>query len=307
MMIPRINEKEYKRLYSEEINKQTSWILRSNLCVNLFINDIFEENKFLEMIVFDKEYDILKNDSSKTFTDNIREYFDHKYAVSLRKNVSRIEAPETISGIMNFPYLNWNQVGEFIEKIPDNWTLFIINPILMRYSEGSIGLFFTPKYCDNYYIGEVNKFIQSKTGYPLFLEYAKEDYVKKIIYNKPELSLENYIKEMKAWGKNKGLSKLLDFWKNNDCVEIDSFEDSFNDYKDDIPYLIWHDINLITIESNIPFELIHEENGEILGPYNLFCLDKSFKVADIDNTVLKLNSSQIDDLLEGKYDFKLTE
>lgn len=307
IMIQEINEKEYERLFNEKMNNQTSWILRSNLCVNSFINDIFEENRFLERIVFDREYDILKNNSSKIFIDNIREYFDHEYGVSLKNNISRIDSPETISGIMNFPYLNWNNVEEFIEKIPDNWILFIINPILMRYSESSIGLFFTPKYCDSYHIVECNNFIQSRTGYPLFLEYTIKANVNEIKYYKPELSLENYVKEMKEWGKNKGLSKLLDFWKDNDCIKIESFENSFNDYKDNLPHSIWYNINFKDIKSNTPFKLINEENGEVLGPYHRFCLDKSFKLADIDNGVVKLTDSQIDDLLEGKYDFKLIE
>ena len=177
----------------------------------------------------------------------------------------------------------------------------------MRYAEGSIGLFFTPKYGDDHYIKACNDFIKSRTGYSLFLEYTTKDNIKEITYDKPELTLENYVKDMKKYGQNKGLSKLLDFWKENDCVKIDSFENSFNDYKDYLPHRIWHDINFKDIKSTIPFELINEENGEVLGPYNRFCLDKSFKLADVDNGVLELTDSQIDDLIEGNYDFKLIE
>ena len=33
-MIHEINGKEYRRLYNEEINNQTSWIFKSNICLN---------------------------------------------------------------------------------------------------------------------------------------------------------------------------------------------------------------------------------------------------------------------------------
>lgn len=303
-MIPEINENEYERLFNGEIDNKTSWIFKSNLCVNSFINDLFEENKFLYRLFSDSEYTILNHHE---VINNLKNYFNYYNAVSFKNNVSKTDAPEVISGIMDFSYISWNTIKEIIDKIPEGWIVFIINPILMKYEDGSVGLFFTPRYKDNYYIEECNNFIQSRTGYPLFLEYVEKDNVKKITCYKPELSLENYVKEMKEWGKNKGLSKLLDFWKDNDCIKIDSFENSFNDYKDNLPYLIRHNINFIDIKSNIPFELIHEETGEILGPYHRFCLDKSFKLADIDNGVLELTDSQIDDLLEGKYDFKLIE
>lgn len=177
----------------------------------------------------------------------------------------------------------------------------------MRYKKESIGLFFTPKYKDNYYIEECNNFIKSRTGYPLFLEYVEKDTIEKIEFDKPELTIEKYVLEMKKYCQNKGLNKLLDFWQYNECVNIDAFEDSFNDFKDNIPYSIWDDINFKDIKSTIPFELIHEETGEVLGPYNRFCLDKSFKLADVNDGVLKLTDSQINDLIEGKYDFKLVE
>ena len=110
---------------------------------------------------------------------------------------------------------------------------------------------------------------------------------------------------MKKYGKNKGLNKLLDFWADNDCVTVTSFEYNFKDYKDNIPITIWHNIDFKDIKSTTPFKFIHEDNGEELGPFNRFCLDKSFKLADTDKGVLQLNDSQIEVLIEGNYDFKL--
>lgn len=304
-MFTEINENEYKRLFNEEIYNKTSWKFKSNLYVNSFINDVFEENKFLHAIVFDSDYDILKNDSNKGFFEGLP--FDHYYSVSFKENVSRIEQPEVITGIMNFPYIGWSAINKFINEIPVGWEILIINPILMRYAEGSVGLFVTPKYADNLFIDECNSFIKLKTGYPLFLEYTNNEFVTQIHFDKPELTLESYVEEMKKYGKNRGLSKLLDFWCDNDCVSVASFEYSFRDYKENLPFSVWGDINFKQIKSFTPFELVHEETGEILGPFNKFALDKSFKLADTNNGVLKLSDAQIDDLIEGKYDFKLIE
>ena len=299
-----INEIEYNRLFNEKIDNKTSWKFKSDLYVNSFINDVFEENKFLHAIVFDNEYDILKNNSNKGFLDGLIP-FDHYYSVSFKEKVSRIDQPEVITGIMNFPHIPWSTINEIINEIPVEWEILIINPILMRYVEGSVGLFVTPKYANNLFIDECNSFIKLKTGYPLFLEYSNNEFVAKIHFDKPELTLESYVEDMKKYGKNKGLNKLLDFWADNDCVTVASFEYNFKDYKDNIPITIWHNIDFKDIKSTTQFKLIHEDNCEELGPFNRFCLDKSFKLADVDNGILKLTDTQINDLIEGKYNFKL--
>lgn len=303
-MLIEINENEYNRLFNEKIDNETSWKFKSNLYVNSFINDVFEENKFLHAIVFDSEYNILKNDSDKGFLGGLI-HFDHYYSVSFKENVSRIEQPEVITGIMNFPYIHWSTINEIINDLPAEWEILIINPILMRYVEGSIGLFVTPRYADELFIDECNSFIKLKTGYPLFLKYTVNESVPKIRFDKPELTLESYVEEMKKYGKNKGLDKLLDFWANNDCVSVFSFENSFNDYKDNLPFSVWHSIDLKEIKSYVPFELVHESTFEVLGPFNKFILDKLFKLADTNNGVLQLSDLQINDLIEGNYDFKL--
>ena len=305
-MLTEINENEYNRLFNEEIDNKTSWKFKNNLYVNSVINDVFEENKFLHAIVFDSEYNILKNYSNKGFLDGVIP-FDHYYSVSFKEKVSRIEQPEVITGIMNFPDIQWSTINEIISELPIEWEILIINPILMRYTEGSIGLFVTPRYGDNLFIDECNSFIKLRTGYPLFLEYTNKEYVPEIKFNKPELTLESYVEDMKKYGKNKGLSKLLDFWANNDCVSVSSFEYSFRDYMDNLPFSVGDDINFKKIKSYTPFKLIHEETGETLGPFHKFALDKSFKLADTNNGVLKLSDNQINDLIKGKYDFKLLQ
>ena len=299
-----INENEYIRLYNQKIDKETFWKFKSDLSVNLFINDFFDENKFLHSIIFDTQYNILKNNSDNWFLDGLGKYFDDSFSVSFKENVSLIEHPEVITGIITFPCIQWSTIDEVIHEIPDEWEIFIINPILMRYSKGSVGLFLTPKYGDDFFIDECNSFIRLKTGYPLFLDYSTKESVPEIHFFKAEFTLEGYVEDMKKYGKNKGLSKLLDFWINNECVSVVSFEYNFIDYKENLPFLVWHSIDFKDIRSHVPFELVHEETGEILGPFLKFNLDIEFKLTETDKGVLSLSQNQVDDLAEGKYDFR---
>ena len=308
-MVLKINKKEYNRLLNEEMNNPTPWKFKNNLCVESFINNIFDENIFLWRIVFDNEYSILKNkNESKTYIGDLNtEDFDNEYGISFKKGISPIDYPEIISGIVNFPKISWEKINDFIKKVPEAWTVFIINPILMRNDENSVGLFLTPIYCDNIYIDKCNNYIKSKTGYQFFFKYTDEKNIPKIKYEPQELTLENYIKTVKSYSKNKGLSKLLDFWAKNECISVESFELSFKDYKKKLPFKTWHDIDFKIITSYTPFKLIHEETGEIMGPFNKFSLDKSFKLANTDKGVLKLTDTQINGLINGKYDFKLND
>lgn len=300
-MICQVNEDEYKRLAGQKMSNPVIWKFKQNLFVERIINNLFELNKFFYNIVFDDKYSILNNE----FISEVPDVTDfHNFAITLKDDVSYIDMPEMITGIVSFTYVSWNQVGNIMSKIPDSWSLFIVNPILMRY-ENTIALFFTPKYDNNSYILEFNRFIISKTGYPLFLRFTEEKLVTQINYFKPDLSVENFVRDFKKYSKSNSVSKLLDFWLKNDCVKIMSFEYNYNCYKDNLPYHIYNDIDFIDVKSTIPFELVHEFTHEKLGPFKKFNLDKSFKLIDTENGVFNLSDRQVNDLIDGKYDFLL--
>lgn len=294
-----INEKEYDRLFRKNIDDSVLWDLNEKVIIDSFVNSIFEVNKFLHDIFFLQDYTILKYDFN---TSSIN--FDHYKSIQLKSYVSNISDFETVTGIVNFTYVSWDEIYDYILDIPENWSLFIINPILMKYESGSIGIFLTPKYNNNFFIEECNYLIKSRTGYSLFLDYTNNSGIPKIIFDKPILSLESYLKEMKKTA-NKGLSKLLDFWAENDCVKVNSFEHGFDDYKDNLYYLTWEDIDLKNITSSVSFEIVHEKTGKSLGCFKRFNLDKTFNLAVTDKGVLKLSKSDLKDLLDGNFDFKL--
>ena len=315
--MPLINKKEYDRLFDLQMNDCTPWTIRSQVCVESFIDEIFEENKFFHRIVFDDNYNILKSENHNQGTNVLDKCigdlkisdFDHYSTISFKRDISHLDTPETISGIVNFPYINgnWEWIGDFISKVPDGWSVFVINPILMRYVVGStVGLFLTPTYGMNHNIDNFNEFIVSRTGYPLFLTYVDWEDVIEILCKKPDLSKENYIAEIKRFSnRNRGLCKLLDFWYENDCVNVDLFDEGFMQFQDNQSFSAWQDINFQEITSNTPFCLIHEKTGEVLGPFRRFEMDESCRSAYTDCGVLELSVTQIDDLVGGKYDFKI--
>jgi len=61
---------------------------------------------------------------------------------------------------------------------------------------------------------------------------------KKINYDKPEMTLEKYVEEMKKIGNNRGLSKLPDFCVNNVSAKVNSFDHSLKDYLDNLPFSV---------------------------------------------------------------------
>lgn len=175
-MAMEITKKEYERLFNEKMINATPWILRDNLYVNSFVNEIFEEDKLLWRSIFDAQYNMVKGEGeNKTrYMGNLNQNdFYYECAVSFKKDIIGIDSLEVISGIMNFTFISWGGVDEFINKTPKNWKVFILNPLLMRYSS-TIGLFLIPL-SESEYIDLCNEFIQSKTNYPLFLKYLKKD------------------------------------------------------------------------------------------------------------------------------------
>ena len=247
---------EYMRLFNEKMDNPIIWYLDKTIIIDEFINGIFEEHKFFHELFFYPNYTILNYDSK---ISNIP--FNHEKAIKLKSKIYPILDAETVTGIVDFPYIDFNNIEKYTNEIPNNWSLFIINPILMKYNQsGTIGLFLTPKYEDNF-IEECNNFIKLHTGYSLFLKYSIDLNIPKILFEKADLSLKNFVEEMKKTS-NKGLDKLLDFWANNDCVSVSSFEYRFEDYKNKLFYTYMEDINLKDIISTVPFEIIHEVTGE---------------------------------------------
>ena len=226
--------------------------------------------------------------------------FDHTSSMQLRSDVSKIQSPDTVTGVITFPYFNsWGEIHDWIKRVPqNNYSVYIINPLLINYGMGAVGLFLTPKYRDGYVIELCDRYIIGLTGYPLFLMFSNEENVEEINYVDLKLSIDDFIDEFcKSGRKNKCLLKLLNFWKDNDEVSIPSVEDNYKSYMDVQPYFPYNNINFLKIISKVPFKLVHEDTKNILGTFKEFLLDAPVNVIYTDNGEFKLSKNQLNDIL----------
>ena len=310
----KVNKKEYFRLLREE--NEFAWdfeewkIFYKWVGINKKLNNLFEKNPFIYKLLCGPAYPNLISDKNKYgYIGKLDQFsFDHTTSIQLRSDVSKISCPDTVTGIITFPYFNdWVKIKEWIDKVPeDNYSVYIINPILLYYGIGTVGLFLTPKCCNGYYIEACNRYIIGLTGYPLFLTFSSENNVDKIKHVDLELSKENFISELyEKSGRNKSLLKMLNFWKDNKDIKIPFVEDQYEFYRDVQPYHSFNDITFIKIISNKTFKLVHEDTNQVFGPFKEFSLDKAFNIIDTENGKFKLSDNELNDLLNGKYDFMI--
>ncbi|MBQ2613141.1 MAG: hypothetical protein IJG19_04620 [Methanobrevibacter sp.] len=185
-----VNEKEYLRIMREEhgpLYDFEEWkIFYKYVAINKKLNNLFKNDSFISKLLFSTAYNNLiigKNEYG--YIGELNQFsFDHTSSIKLCPDVSKISYADTIRGIITFPYFHtWEQIKDWIDKVPgDNFSVYIINPILLFYGWGTVGLFLTPKFYNGIAIEECNHYIIGLTGYPLFLTFSLEEEVEKIKY-----------------------------------------------------------------------------------------------------------------------------
>lgn len=309
----RVNENEYFRLLREEdrvmLDFEAWKIFDTWVGINKKLNDLFVNDPFIHRLLAGPAFqNLIKDKNEYGFIGELDSFsFDHTSTMQLRWDVCKVECADTVTGIITFPYFHtWQEIKDWISKVPeDNYSVYIINPILSYYGGGTVGLFLTPNYFNGYVIEQCNRYIIGLTGFPLFLTFSDEDKVEEIKYVDLKLSKENFIGEVyERSGQNIGLLKVLNFWKDHDEIRLPYFEEIYRFYMDVQPYNILLDsINFVEINSKKPFELIHEDTKKVLGKFKQFSLDRAFKVIDTESGEFKLSDDELKDLLDGKYDF----
>lgn len=309
----KVNGEEYLRLEYGKPKDVFNFRIMSVIVKKIFIHEkldnLFQTNPFLYKLVMSSAYsELITNKNKFGYLGDLDTFsFDHTDSIQLRSDVSEVSFPDTVTGVITFPYFHdWKEVEEWIGKVPETFSVYIINPLLIFYWFGAVGLFLTPKFCDGYYIELCNRFIISLTGYPLFLIFTMDDSVEEINYIDLELSKEDFVCELyRACDESKYLLKILNFWKDNAEVSIPHIEEFYNKYLEVQPYNARRAIDYIYMSSTKAFDLVHEGTGEILGTFLKYSLDVPFKIIDTEKGEFHLTDNQLKDLLDGKYDFKL--
>lgn len=199
-----VNEKEYLRLLSKE--HRTMWdfeewkIFYKWVGINKKLNGLFQNDPFIFKLLFSFSYkDLIVDKNEHGCIGELDTFsFDHTSSMQLRSDVSKVDCPDTVTGIITFPYFhNWDEIKDWIDKVPENnYSIYIVNPILLFYGIGTVGLFLTPKFCNGTTINYCNRYIIGLTGYPLFLTFSMEDDVDEIKYVDLELSKENFVNDI---------------------------------------------------------------------------------------------------------------
>ena len=307
----KVNAEEYSRIQCEEdlslFDYEISDFYESVL-IHKKLKNLFESDTFIYKLIMTNAYsDIIKGKNQYGYPGNLSTLsFDHTSTMRLRSDVSEVSVPDTVTGVITFPYFHdWMEVKLWIDKVPDTYSVYIFNPILLFYGCGTVGLFLTPKYFTGHNIESCNRFIISVIGYPLFLTFTMEDTVDEINHIDLGLCKEDFVKEFYSTvDDNKCLLKILNFWKDNSDVRIPFVDESYDKYLDFQPYLTFDSLGFIKIISKRSFKLVHEDTGEILGTFREFSLDEPFKVIDTEKGEFKLSDDQLKDIVGGKYDFK---
>lgn len=305
-MIRLINNSEYKKLQEKKFEECEEWNLRCHGIVNPIINEIIKENEILYRFIFSDN----NEDSILRFTNmNIpKVLLDHVHVISLNEEIYDDEGGPLVAGIMAFPYISLSEIPDFEKELGEFWDLYIINPLLIRYSE-SIGLFILPKrhvICgSDIHLDQFNNFMSGQTGYDLFYKYYDGDVepIEKIEFNP---SFEEFKNFWKGGDYPKLFGKLMDFWHENEEISCVEFDNPYKKYNLGMSWSYSDSVNFKSLKSEVPFEFICPETGWTSGPINEFEFDLGFDCIYIGNhKEIKITNKMYDGFENDKFEFRL--
>ena len=148
------------------------------MSINKNLNNLFENNPFISRLLCTHSYSNIIQDKNKSgYIGNLHGFFfDHTTSIQLKPEVN-VNYSDTVTGVVTFPYINsWDEIENWISKVPKNgYRIYVMNPILIFYELGTVGLFLTPTYANGANIELCNRYIIGLTGYPLFLTFSNEE------------------------------------------------------------------------------------------------------------------------------------
>lgn len=290
-----MNEKNYKKLYSLDIEDEEFWTLRNNLSVNSNINNYFRQDKTLKSFI-----DYLDRKKIKD-TSIPNALLDHDYYVKFSDKNTEYEF-SYLYGVMTFPYMNFDKLKNIIYSWNTNfWNIYIINPTLMKYANGSLGLFITP--VDEFAIEQCNGFFETLTGYKLFYLWTNSEELKPIMKKNIVPDDSEWIKMLTDDEFPIMSQKIIKFWLNNDDINCYSLKNSYFAFIHNMPFII-PTVMLTTIEGK-DFEMVDTVNGWTTGKCNTLEFDlKSFKCIYVNEKIIEFNEEMIQSLKEGNFELK---
>ena len=325
---PKINQKEWCKLYQQGVIDAEEYKLDSRFKCNKILNQVVQEDMFLKRILFhDVGYipqvlplvgrthnrKLYKRKTIKDLELGELPRLDHYQVIQFDQNWSNIDGIDCFKGVFNFPYHDVEDIVDIFElDHGDLWEAFIINPRFLRYNSSCAGVFYTLKvdYIDEL-VYSLNGYFTKLTGYPLLFKPTWDDIEEINCIEDLDLSRKSFCEAFTPDhidnDDNIMFYKLLKFWAENECVEVQEFNHPYKLYSDNIICSLWINFNLKRISSSIPFEFVHIETGDILGPFTDFEYDPAYNCYDSDGKTYPIDFFIKESFKKGLYDIRLCE
>lgn len=293
-----INKENYKRLSKFDIEDEEPWKMKYNLQVNKYINNYFDEDGTLKSLInYWNEFGIKELNIPHVF-------LDHYYFMKFNKKSIDYDF-EDLYGIMTFPYLNFEDLNNIISSWNTSfWNLYIINPALMKYQDGSgLGLFITPLPYEP--IMEHNGIFETLTGYKLFYLWSNKEFINPISQNKEPLDISIWLNKLTDNEFPNMYKKIVKFWcDNKDKIKCNGLETSYFEFTHKMPFYIPSLMGL-TLEGE-DFEMIDTKTGWTTGKCNRIEFDlETFKCIYVDRKEVIFSEKMIKNFKEGTFELKM--
>lgn len=301
-----INEENYKRLSKIKIKDNENWEWKKDLpdfekvyySVNERINYYFEEDSTLASLI---EFSKLSKIEDLSIP---HELLDHYHYMKFNNKDMKYDF-DHLYGIMTFPYMDFERLSEIISSWNTKfWNLFIINPALMKYVEGSLGLFITPINSD-ISISEYNGVFKTLTGYNLFYLWTNEKKIEPIRQNKKIEDISKWFESLTDAEFPKMYKKIVRFWfDNKEKIECYALENSYFQFTHKMPHE-YPPLIVLTLEGD-DFEMFDTKSGWSTGKCNKLGFDlETFNCIYVNDEEIVFTKEMLQDFKDGTFELKI--
>lgn len=293
-----MNEENYERLNKIKMEDKRSWMMRKNLFANKNINHYFEKDETLSSLIE------LSNLAKIEDLSIPHELLDHYYFTKFNNKDMNYDF-EHFYGVVSFPYMDFEELGEIISSWNTKfWNLFIINPALMKYVEGSLGLFLTPINFD-ISIAEYNGVFKTLTGYPLFYLWTNEKEIEPIRQDKKPVAIHKWFESLTDKEFPKMYKKIVKFWcDNKEKIKCYALETSYFQFTHKMPHE-YPPLMLLTLEGD-NFEMFNTKTKWSTGICHKLGFDlETFNCIYVNDKEIVFTKEMLNDFKDGNFELKM--
>lgn len=310
----RINAKEYEKLNKLQVNEnneRNSILELPNFHIDKEVAEVLKSAKELDYFFYNRCG--VTQINPETGFRIPRSMKDHSNWIKFDED--KYHSFAFVQGLVSFPYMSLDSEYflQDLNRVGENWEVWIINPKLLRYS-GAIGLFFTPKLYEggiysrkegNIHVMDINSYFEIRTGYSLFYKFSIRDIEPIEAEEKFDNSINGYYNEMMEWEAiREEVKPALTFWYDNyPLVENSVMDRDYNNFNK-IGQLTSITMDLHKTSSSKLFQL-YIDDQLVLDDLKWIEFDvNAFDRIDYDKGTYNVSEEEKEKLLSGDYELK---